>query len=102
MDSRRSPRRPAAYDTSRTEGSVHLFVTRRAGLEAALPEVLKTVEKNGVIHVLWPERSSGIKTDLREQTIRDVALLLGLEDIRSGDANGTWSRLRLVNHRQLQ
>jgi hypothetical protein len=49
-----------------------------------------------VIWVSWPKKSSGVKTDITEDTIRDVALPMGLVDIKVCAVDEVWSGLKLV------
>ena len=49
-----------------------------------------------MIWVSWPKKSSGVKSDFTEDTIREVALPLGLVDIKVCAVDETWSGLKLV------
>lgn len=75
---------------------VHLFTRSRAELEAALPEVLGRIRQDGMIWVSWPKRASGVPTDVTEDTVRAVALPLGLVDVKVCAVDDTWSGLKLV------
>ena len=44
----------------------------------------------------WPKQASGVATDIREDTVRDVALPLGLVDVKVCAIDATWSALKLV------
>ena len=44
----------------------------------------------------WPKRASGVETDMTEDVVREVALPLGLVDIKVCAIDDTWSGLRLV------
>jgi len=68
----------------------------RADFESELPELAERIFPNGGLWIVWPKRASGIRTDLVEQTIRDVALPLGLVDNKVCAVDETWSGLRLV------
>jgi hypothetical protein len=76
--------------------AVHLFVTARRELERTLPRLRKALEPSGFVWVSWPKRSSGVATDVTEDTIRDVALPLGLVDVKVCAVTDTWSGLKLV------
>lgn len=73
-----------------------LFVLRRAVLAGALPRVMPATGDAGSIWVSWPKRTSGVETDVTEDVVRDVALPLGLVDVKVCAVDGTWSALRLV------
>ena len=61
---------------------VHIFSTERAHLAAALRATLKRIKPDGTIWVSWPKKSSKVSTDITENTIREVALPMGLVDIK--------------------
>jgi hypothetical protein len=75
---------------------VHLFTRGRAELAAALPELLGRIRQDGMIWVSWPKRASGVPTDVTEDTVRAVALPLGLVDVKVCAVDDTWSGLKLV------
>ncbi|KPV49226.1 hypothetical protein SE17_33830, partial [Kouleothrix aurantiaca] len=51
---------------------------------------------NGMIGVSWPKRAARVPTDITEDRIRDLALALGLVDIKVCAVDVTWSGLKLV------
>ena len=61
---------------------VHLFVTTRAGLAARLPALTSRVTPAGAIWVSWPKRAAKVPTDVTEDTVRGIALPLGLVDVK--------------------
>jgi hypothetical protein len=46
--------------------------------------------------VSWPKKTSGVKSDITEDTIRDVALPMGLVDIKVCAVDEVWSGLKLM------
>ncbi len=78
----------------------HLFATRRADLGRAIQAVLGKMPQDGAIWVSWPKRSSKVPTDITEDTIREVALPLGLVDIKVCAVDEVWSGLKLVIRRE--
>ena len=50
----------------------------------------------GMIWIAWPKRSSGVPTDLDENGIRELALPLGVVDVKVAAIDATWSGLKLV------
>jgi hypothetical protein len=50
----------------------------------------------GALWVMWPKRSSGVATDLSENTIRDYALAHGRVDVKVCAVDDTWSALKHV------
>ena len=49
-----------------------------------------------MIWIAWPKRSSGVPTDLDENGIRELALPLGVVDVKVAAIDATWSGLKLV------
>lgn len=81
---------------------VHLFSTKAAQLRTRLRAYRKSIAPNGVIWVSWPKRSSGVATDVTEDVIRDVALPIGLVDIKVCAVDEVWSGLKLMIRRELR
>src|SRR5438874_6945785 len=78
---------------------VHLFATSASKLKAKLKSYRTKIVPAGVIWVSWPKKSSGVKSDITEDTIRDVALPMGLVDIKVCAVDEVWSGLKLVIRR---
>jgi hypothetical protein len=51
---------------------------------------------DGAIWIFWPKKSSGVQTDLSEQTLRDLFLPSGMVDNKVVAVDETWSGLRFV------
>ena len=75
---------------------VHIFSTERARLKSALRDSLGKLRQDGSIWVSWPKKSSKVSTDITEDTIREVALPMGLVDIKVCAVDEVWSGLNLV------
>jgi Protein of unknown function (DUF3052) len=75
---------------------VHLFTTERSRLVALLRTSLAKMRPDAAIWVSWPKKSSKVPTDITEDTIREVALPMGLVDIKVCAVDETWSGLKLV------
>ena len=75
---------------------IHLFTKHRAELEKGLLQYLAKLKQNGVIWVSWPKKSSKVKSELTEDVIREVALPMGLVDIKVCAIDEIWSGLKLV------
>ena len=76
--------------------AAHLFVTQRAMLDCELRLLLPLLSREGQIWVSWPKKASKQPTDITEDTIRAVALPLGLVDVKVCAVDATWSGLKLV------
>jgi hypothetical protein len=75
---------------------VHVFVERRAELLRALPQLVARIKPEAMLWVSWPKRASGVPTDVTEDVIREIALPLGLVDVKVCAVDETWSGLKLV------
>lgn len=75
---------------------IHHFVDSARELTATLPRLLAVLAPDGTLWVSWPKKSSGVPTDITEDTIRDAALPLGLVDVKVCAVDATWSGLKLV------
>jgi hypothetical protein len=75
---------------------VHFFTKERKQLEAALRGWRGKLRDDAVIWLSWPKKSAGVATDVTEDTIREVALPLGLVDVKVCAVDEVWSGLKLV------
>ena len=75
---------------------VHVFTKSRSELLRLLKTLQKKIKQEGVIWVSWPKKSSGIPSEVTENTVRDLALPLGLVDIKVCAVDESWSGLKLV------
>jgi hypothetical protein len=87
---------------SETTDLIHIFVTRRADLERGLKSTLTAMRTDAAVWVSWPKKSSGVTTDITEDTIRDVALPMGLVDIKVCAVDEVWSGLKLVVRKEMR
>jgi len=76
--------------------AAHVFVTERARLERELGALLALIDRNGFIWVSWPKKAAKVPTDVTEDVIREVALPLGLVDIKVCAVDAIWSGLKLM------
>ena len=76
------------------------FVTERAALERRLDCLAQAIFPDRVLWVAWPKRASKVATDVTEDVVRDVALPLGLVDVKVAAIDETWSGLKLVWRRE--
>jgi hypothetical protein len=62
--------------------AAHVFVTSRATLEDAISRLLPLLAPAGSLWISWPKKSARVPTDITEDVIREVALPLGLVDVK--------------------
>lgn len=79
--------------------AAHIFVTQRAVLDAELPLLLAVLAPSGLIWVSWPKKAAKVATDITEDSIREVALPLGLVDVKVCAVDAVWSGLKLMRRR---
>jgi hypothetical protein len=80
----------------------HFFVTARARLDKELRAAVPKMKQAAAIWISWPKKSAKVETDITEDTIREVALPLGLVDIKVCAVDEIWSGLKLVIRKQLR
>jgi hypothetical protein len=93
-----------AFDAALTAHTdvVHLFAERRAVLQAELTQLRHAMRADAAVWVSWPKKASKRPTDITEDTIREVALPLGLVDVKVCAVDDVWSGLKLVIRKELR
>ena len=79
---------------------IHVFSTSRTRLATFLVRARKQMRDDASIWVSWPKKASGVPTDLTEDVVRELALPLGLVDVKVCAVDATWSGLKLVVRRE--
>ncbi len=77
---------------------MHVFAPDSKALESGMKKIVQYAKTNPQLTawVSWYKKSSGIKTDITEDTIRDMALAVDLVDVKVCAINEQWSALKLV------
>jgi hypothetical protein len=75
---------------------IHVFATEVTMLGDKLPIYRDAINPDGMIWVSWPKKSSGVPTELTENVVREIALPLGLVDIKVCAIDEVWSGLKFV------
>jgi hypothetical protein len=65
-------------------------------LEESFQDAAALLPPDGAIWVAWPKRSSGVETDITEDTLRDLFLPTGMVDNKVCAIDNIWSGLRFV------
>jgi len=73
-----------------------LFVTTRADLEKRFDRLRDRLKSNGMLWISWPKKTSGVPSDLTENTVREIGLANGLVDVKVCAIDETWSGLKFV------
>ena len=90
---------PPGVEVHRTELPADVFLIfadRSDEAERGFQRAITYVPPDGAIWVFWPKKSSGVDTDLTEQTLRDLFLPTGMVDNKVIAVDDTWSGLRFV------
>jgi hypothetical protein len=78
------------------------FFTRRADVARRWTGLTAAAGPEGAVWVAWPKRSSGVPTDLTEDTFRDDLLPTGWVDVKVCAIDETWSGLKMVMRKELR
>ena len=65
-------------------------------IAAQLDRLARRIYPAGALWVAWPRRAGGHRSDITDTVIREVALPLGLVDVKVAAIDDDWSGLRLV------
>lgn len=82
--------------------AVHLFTTAREVLAGLMQPLMGLIARNGMIWVSWPKKASRVPTDITEDVIREVALPIGLVDVKVCAVDDVWSGLKLMIRKELR
>lgn len=75
---------------------IHYFTRQASGLGMVLSALKTEIVSNGMIWVSWPKKASKVQTDVTEDVIRNLALSIGLVDVKVCAVDAVWSGLKLV------
>jgi hypothetical protein len=81
---------------------VHIFVTSAAELKKSLTDVREGIRPDAVIWVSWQKKQAKMQSDVTDNVVRDIALPLGLVDIKVCAVDEIWSGLKLVVRKALR
>ena len=84
-------------DLSQDAGLTVWFVTASLSLDRRIARVARTM--GGGLWIAWPKTTSGMKTDLTENAVRDAGLANGLVDFKVCAIDATWSGLRFARRK---
>jgi hypothetical protein len=73
-----------------------VFSLRASEMESQFHTAMAQLPPDGAIWVAWPKKSSGIETDMTEDTMREMFLPSGMVDNKVCAIDDTWSGLRFV------
>jgi hypothetical protein len=92
--------------TRRTSGSradvVIAFFTRMAALRIELVDLSRLITDDGSLWLAWPRRAGGHVSDITDNLVREVALPLGLVDVKVAALDHHWSGLKFMWRKELR
>lgn len=80
----------------------HVFTRSRTELKRTLPRARAAIVPDGMVWVSWPKKSSGVPSQITEDTVRALALPLGFVDVKVCAVDEVWSGLKLVVRKSLR
>jgi hypothetical protein len=90
---------PPGLDDAGADGPADLIIAFFAvsrDLAAELEGLARRIFPAGALWVAWPRRAGGHRSDITDNTVRELALPLGLVDVKVAAIDADWSGLRLV------
>jgi hypothetical protein len=69
-------------------------------LASRINKVEKRIAPGGSIWISWPKKTSGLKSDLTENALRDAALPIGLVDYKVCAISEIWSGLKFARRKK--
>jgi hypothetical protein len=81
---------------------VHLFATDASRLMTRLHSCRQKITPEAAIWISWPKKTSGVASDLSDNSIRELVLPTGLVDIKVCAVDETWSALKFVVRKDLR
>lgn len=79
-----------------TLGFAMVFTKSGSMLTKEFKRIAESLTPAGMLWVSWPKKSSGVKTDLDENIIREIGLAAGLVDVKVCAVTDVWSGLKFV------
>ncbi|MEP7041747.1 MAG: DUF3052 domain-containing protein [Dokdonella sp.] len=78
----------------------HVFATSAQRLTQDIDALSPRLPAAGALWVSWPKKASKVASDISEDTVRAIALPLGLVDVKVCAIDAVWSGLKLVWRRE--
>jgi hypothetical protein len=75
---------------------IHFFTNSAEELFRGLSEYTDLIKQNGTIWVSWYKKAAKLPTEITEDNVRNMALDLGLVDVKVCAVDEKWSGLKLV------
>jgi hypothetical protein len=86
----------ADEDDGSTLDVIVLFVRSQDEMEARFGPLAARLAPAGGLWIAWPKKTSGIRSDLTDNVVREYGLSTGLVDVKVCAIDETWSGLKFV------
>jgi hypothetical protein len=73
-----------------------LFTDSQRTLKKEFKSLARKLAQNGMLWIAWPKKTSGLATDLSDNSVRQIGLDSGLVDVKVCAVNDIWSGLKFV------
>ena len=78
------------------------FCRTPVDLRVAVEGFADAIHPAGALWIAWPRRAAGHRSDITENLIREVALPVGLVDVKVAALDTDWSGLKLVWRKEMR
>jgi hypothetical protein len=75
---------------------VQVFVTSKADVDRDTPAAMRAVKPGGLLWLVYPKKTSKIKTDIHRDVGWDTVTSAGWEGVALISIDNTWSSMRFV------
>jgi hypothetical protein len=82
-----------------TSEIILLFLESQAQLEMQLGKALHALGDHGALWIMYPKKTSGVRSDLTQNGIREFGIALGLVDYKICAVDATWTGLCFARRR---
>jgi hypothetical protein len=72
------------------------FFTERASMTAAVAVLSRSITVDGALWMAWPRRAGGHRSDITDNVVRELALPIGLVDVKVAALDQDWSAVKFV------
>lgn len=76
------------------------FARSATDVRELIPTLGERIRPAGALWIAWPRKAAGHTSDVTENLLRDVALPLGLVDVKVAAIDADWSGLKIVWRRE--
>lgn len=75
---------------------IQYFTREKVELENNFNKLKSSLNKDSMLWISWPKKSSKVVTDLDENVVREIGLKKGLVDVKVASIDEIWSALKFV------